>query len=126
MKTQVNRSQDLIKLLKTEANKGIPSQSSMPSRKGMKVVTADSTTTLIFEGSVNPVTVALFDIPAEYLPLEPSARYFALPIEDKATPNRWGIIQRLDNSGMSGQLQVSDGTSVTTYTLKNGIFITSE
>lgn len=86
------------------------------------IVTADSSTSLIFEGSVNPVSIALFEIPAEYLPLEPFARYFALPIGE---PNsqRWGLIQRLDNNGISGEIKVSNGTTSTTYTLQNGLFV---
>ncbi|MCM3789418.1 hypothetical protein M3221_13515 [Domibacillus indicus] len=116
-KTQVNKAQELLGLIKQQGSKGAVN------RKGMTIVTADSSSTLIFEGSANPVSMALFEIPAEYLPLEPFARYFAVPIGDNPTPNRWGIIQRLDNKGLSEQIQVSNGSTVTTYTLKNGIFV---
>jgi hypothetical protein len=107
---KVDRSVDLLVLLRGQKNKG----EGINGLYVVKVATAEPEATLIFEGSDLPLGTDIFEIPVRLLPLEEGSRYFALPI---ANGQRWGLLDKLDGNGVEGSFTA--GTK--TITVSNGL-----
>lgn len=63
---------------------------------GLMIVKADTTESLVFEGSAVPLDLELFEIPKSLQPIQPGKRYFTMPILTTDNSQRWGILQLLD------------------------------
>ena len=81
-----DKSQELLQLLRR--GNGQPN--------GLMIVKADTSESFIFEGSIVPLDLELFEVPKSLLPIQTGKRYFTMPILTTDNSQRWGILQLLD------------------------------
>lgn len=111
---QVDKSVDLLKIIREGLKGGGSTASGKPAAFGLyvvKVITADPEVTILFEGSELPLGEDIFEIPLRFQPLEEGARYFALPITGSG--QRWGLIEKLDGKEITGSFTTADNKTVT-------------
>ena len=82
---KVDKSIELLRLLR---GKG--------SQQGMMIVKADTSDSLVFEGSDVPLDLDLFIVPKSIEPIQSGKRYFTQPILMADKSQRWGILQQID------------------------------
>lgn len=56
---------------------------------------APNPVTLIFQGTNLALDLDIFEVPADFQPLQVGNKFFALPIAGDAVAPRWGLIKKL-------------------------------